>query len=120
MRQRYSALRTGAHTFYRVIEVVAPPEARHTGVRKLINDKTRQYELHLIELIFNIDYSEDKGLMMNSIWRDSFVNDKAFRDIGSTDGQDEQIRIGLKIRKIGKNRCGKPQSNRKGRMSRRA
>lgn len=87
----------------RTVEVVAPDGTAYTvirGVGKLINEDTQRYELHLIEWIFDRNYSEDKELMFNSIWRDSFVNGIAFRGLSSTDGKDERVRIGLRIRQI--------------------
>ena len=65
-----------------------------------LSEKTREYELHLIESIFDKNFLEDKELMVNNIWRESLVRGMAFLGISSGNRQGERIRIGGRIRQI--------------------
>ncbi len=56
--------------------------------------------LHVIEAIFDKNYSEDKEQMINNIWRDSVLNGVSIMGISSGDRQRERIRIGNRIRQI--------------------
>lgn len=65
-----------------------------------LSEKTRKYELHLIEYLFDKNYSVDKELMINNIWRDSLIYGIELSAISSSDRQNERIRIGKLIRQI--------------------
>lgn len=87
----------------KMVEVTAPDgEAFQVlcQVGAYLSEETRKYELHLIEAIFDKNFSEDKELMTNNIWRESFVRGVAFLGISSGDRQGERVRIGGRIRQI--------------------
>ncbi len=65
-----------------------------------ISEETLKYELHLVEAIFDKNYSPDKELMINNIWRDAMLNGISFLGISSGDRQGERTRIGNRIRQI--------------------
>lgn len=69
-------------------------------IGKYISEETRNYELHLVEAIFDKNYSPDKELMINNIWRDAMLNGISFLGISSGDRQGERTRIGNRIRQI--------------------
>lgn len=69
-------------------------------IGKYISEETRKYELHLVEAIFDKNYSPDKELMINNIWRDAMLNGISFLGISSGDRQGERTRIGNRIRQI--------------------
>ena len=69
-------------------------------IGKYISEETRNYELHLVGAIFDKNYSPDKELMINNIWRDSMLNGISFLGISSGDRQGERTRIGNRIRQI--------------------
>ena len=69
-------------------------------IGKYISEETRNYELHLVEAIFDKNYSPDKELMINNIWRDAMLNGISFLWISSGDRQGERTRIGNRIRQI--------------------
>lgn len=87
----------------RMVEVTAPDGETFfvcRGVGKYLNKDTQEYELHLIEAIFDKHFSEDKERMTNDIWRSSFLNGVAFLGISAGDRQGERVRIGARIREI--------------------
>ena len=69
-------------------------------IGKYISEETRNYELHLVEAIFDKNYSPDKELMINNICRDAMMNGISFLGISSGDRQGERTRIGNRIRQI--------------------
>lgn len=69
-------------------------------IGKYISEETRKYELHLVEAIFDKNYSPDKELMINNIWRDAMLNGISLLGISSGDRQSERTRIGNRIRQI--------------------
>lgn len=69
-------------------------------IGKYISEETRKYELHLVEAIFDKNYSPDKELMINNIWRDAMMNGISLLGISSGDMQGERTRIGNRIRQI--------------------
>ena len=82
----------------KMVEVTAPDGEVFQvlcQVGAYLSEETRKYELHLIEAIFDKNFSEDKELMTNNIWRGV-----AFLGISSGDRQRERIRIGGRIRQI--------------------
>lgn len=87
----------------KMVEVTAPDGEVFQvlcQVGAYLSEETRKYELHLIEAIFDKNFSEDKELMTNNIWRESFARGVAFLGISSGDRQGERVRIGGRIRQI--------------------
>lgn len=87
----------------KMVEVTAPDGEIFQvlcQVGAYLSEETRKYELHLIEAIFDKNFSQDKELMTNNIWRESFARGVAFLGISSGDRQGERIRIGGRIRQI--------------------
>ena len=87
----------------KTVEVIAPDGEvfsvlSHIG--SYINEETRHYQLHLIESVFDKNFSDDKQLMSNNIWRDLMLNGVSFMGMSSGDRQGERTRIGKKIRQI--------------------
>lgn len=69
-----------------------------SGIGKYDSEETRAYYLHLIELIFDRNFSEDKETMSNRIWRDLMLNGVDFLGMSSGSRQSERVRIGAQIR----------------------
>ena len=87
----------------KTVEVIAPDGEVFQvlcQVGKYISQETRDYELHVIESIFDKNYSNDKELMINNIWRDAVLNGISFIGISPGDRQCERTRIGHRIRQI--------------------
>ena len=64
------------------------------------NEETRHYQLHLVEYVFDKNFSDDKEVMTNNIWRDLLLNGVSFMGMSSGDRQSERVRIGKRIREI--------------------
>ena len=87
----------------KMVEVTAPDGEVFQvlcQVGAYLSEETRKFELHLIEAIFDKNFSEDKEQMTNNIWRGSFARGVAFLGISSGDRQGERVRIGGRIRQI--------------------
>ena len=87
----------------KMVEVTAPDGEVFQvlcQVGSYLSEETRKFELHLIEAIFDKNFSEDKEQMTNNIWRESFARGVAFLGISSGDRQGERVRIGGRIRQI--------------------
>lgn len=87
----------------KMVEVTAPDGEVFQvlcQVGAYLSEETRKFELHLIEAIFDKNFSEDKEQMTNNIWRESFARGVAFLGISSGDRQGERVRIGGRIRQI--------------------
>lgn len=87
----------------KMVEVTAPDGEVFQvlcQVGAYLSEETRKFELHLIEAIFDKNFSEDKEQMTNNIWRESFARGVAFLGISSGDRQRERVRIGGRIRQI--------------------
>lgn len=87
----------------KMVEVTAPDGEVFQvlcQVGAYLSEETRKFELHLIEAIFDKNFSEDKEQMTNNIWRESFTRGVAFLGISSGDRQGERVRIGGRIRQI--------------------
>ncbi len=85
------------------VEVTAPDGEVFqvlSQVGRYVSEETRQYELRLIEAIFDKNYSDDKELMVANIWRDSFTHGIPFLGMESGDRQQERTRVGTRIRQI--------------------
>lgn len=87
----------------KIVEVIDPSgEIYHIicGVGKFIDSDTRSYQLHLIEYIFDKNFSHDKENMVNLIWKDSLLYGLTILGISSGDRQGDRLRIGQRIREI--------------------
>lgn len=87
----------------KMVEVIAPDGEVFTILAQIgvySNEKTRLYQLHLIEYVFDKNFSDDKEIMTNKIWRDLLLNGVSFMGMSSGDKHGERIRIGKKIRQI--------------------
>lgn len=87
----------------RMVEVIAPDGETFSvlvSTGKYSNKDYRHYELHVIEWIFDLSFSEDKELMTQKIWNGLVFNGVTFMGMSSGDRQGERTRIGKKIRSI--------------------
>lgn len=87
----------------RMVEVIAPDGEVFSvlvSTGKYSNIEYRNYELHVIEWIFDLSFSEDKELMTQKIWNGLVFNGVSFMGMSSGDRQGERTRIGKKIRSI--------------------
>lgn len=64
------------------------------------NQEYKAYLLHLIEFIFDRNFSDDKEIMINRISRDLLLNAVPSMGMDSGSRQDERIRIGRRIREL--------------------
>lgn len=86
-----------------MIEVIAPDGEIFfvmAKIRGYIREETRYYQLHLVEWVFDINFSEDKEKMTDNIWRNLLLNGVSFMGMSSGDRQEQRTRIGKKIRQI--------------------
>lgn len=91
----------------KMVEVTAPDGEVFQvlcQVGAYLSEDTRNYELHLIESIFDKNFSDDKELMINNIWRESYARGVTFLGISSGDRHGERVRLGGRIRQIRKER----------------
>lgn len=87
----------------KMVEVIAPDGEIFSVLVQIgiySNEETRQYQLHLVEYVFDKNFSDDKEIMTNNIWRDLLLNGVSFMGMSSGDRQGERTRIGKKIRQI--------------------
>jgi DNA-binding XRE family transcriptional regulator len=87
----------------KMVEVVAPDGEVFSLLAQIgiyTSEETRRYQLHLVEYVFDKNFSEDKEIMTDNIWRDLFLNGVTFMGMSSGDRQGERTRIGKKIRTI--------------------
>ena len=85
----------------KMVEVIAPDGEVFSVLARIgiyTNEETRHYQLHLIESVFDKNFSDDKEIMTDNIWRDLLLNGVTFMGISSGDRQGERTRIGKKIR----------------------
>ncbi len=66
--------------------------------------KYKDYTLHLIEAIFDKNFSEDKEKMIEGIVRDFFRNTVHCMGINYGDRHNERVRIGKRIRELRENK----------------
>ena len=64
------------------------------------SDEYRAYVLHLIEFIFDKNFSEDKEQMINRISRDFLLNAVPSLGMDSGNRQCERLRIGRRIKEL--------------------
>ena len=89
----------------KMVEVIAPDGEVFSvlaSTGKYTNEKYRHYELHVIEWIFDLSFSQDKELMTQKIWNGLLFNGVSFMGMSSGNKQGERTRIGKKIRQIRK------------------
>ncbi len=87
----------------KMVEVVAPDGEVFSILAQIgiyTSEETRRYQLHLVEYVFDKNFSEDKEIMTSNIWRDLLLNGITFMGMSSGDRQGERTRIGKKIREI--------------------
>ncbi|MCB0501299.1 MAG: helix-turn-helix transcriptional regulator [Bacteroidetes bacterium] len=87
----------------KMVEVVAPDGEVFSVLAQIGNyttEDTRHYQLRLIECVFDKNFSDDKKIMTDNIWRDLVLNGVSFMGMSSGDRQEERTRIGRKIRQI--------------------
>lgn len=86
----------------RMVEVIALDGEVFSVISNIgvYNSETRNYQLRLIESIFDNNFSDDKEIMTRNIWRDFTLNGVMFRGMSSGDRQSERIRIGKRIREV--------------------
>ena len=92
----------------KTVKVIAPDGEEFQvlcQIGRYISEETRKYELHLIEAIFDKNYSADKEEMINNIWKDAVLNSISFMGMSSGNRQSERIRIGNRIRETREERC---------------
>ena len=71
-----------------------------SDMAKYDSDEYRVYLLHLIEFIFDKNYSDDKETMFNRISRDFLMNAVPSMGMDSGNRQAERVRIGGRIREL--------------------
>ena len=87
----------------RMVEVTAPDGETFSVISQIgiyNSDDTRNYQLSLIESIFDKNFSDDKEVMTQNIWRDFMLNAVPFLGMSSGDRKSERVRIGKRIREI--------------------
>lgn len=87
----------------KMVEVIAPDGevfSMLTRIGRYTDEETRLYQLHLIEYVFDKNFSDDKEAMINNIWRDLMLNGVSFMGLNAGDRQNERTRIGKKIRQL--------------------
>jgi DNA-binding XRE family transcriptional regulator len=87
----------------KMVEVIAPDGEVFsvlTSIGKYTDEKYRHYQLHVIEWIFDLSFSQDKELMTQKIWNGLIFNGVSFMGMSPGDKQGERSRIGEKIRQI--------------------
>ena len=87
----------------KMVEVIAPDGEVFSVLASIgiyTNEKTRHYQLHLVEYVFDKNFTEDKELMTRNIWKDLLLNGVSFMGMSPGDKQGERTRIGTKIRQI--------------------
>ena len=87
----------------KMVEVIAPDGEIFElmiSLKKYNSEDFRNEQLHTIEWIFDLYFSEDKELMSNRIWNGLFLNRVNFVGMCSGSRQGERTRIGKKIRSL--------------------
>ncbi len=71
-----------------------------TNLDKYESEEYKDYVLHLIEFIFDKNFSVDKEKMVNRIWRDFMLNSVHSMGISQGSYQDQRTRLGNRIREL--------------------
>ena len=85
----------------KMVEVIAPDGEVFSvlaAIGKYTNEETRHNQLHIVEYVFDKNFSDNKELMTHNIWNDLLQNGVSFMGMSSGDRQGERTRIGKKIR----------------------
>jgi DNA-binding Xre family transcriptional regulator len=87
----------------KMIEVIAPDGEVFSVLAQIgiyTSEETRHYQLQLVKYVFDKNFSDDKEIMTDNVWRDLLLNGVSFMGMSSGDRQGERTRIGKKIRQI--------------------
>lgn len=87
----------------KLVEVIAPDEevfTLWTSTGTYTDEKYRHYQLHVIEWIFDLSFSEDKELMTKKISNGLLFHGVSSMGMSSGNKQGKRTRIGKKIREI--------------------
>ena len=87
----------------RLVEVQTPDGEIFQIISNLgtfVSDEYRDYELHLIEFIFDRNFSDDKEQMINRIIREFIQNGVHSLGMSSGNRQSERTRIGKRIKEL--------------------
>ena len=71
-----------------------------SDLAKYNSDEYRAYVLHLIEFIFDRNFSDDKEQMVNRISRDFLLSAVSSMGMDSGNRQAERVRIGKRIKEL--------------------
>ena len=71
-----------------------------SDIAKYDSDEYKAYVLHLIEFIFDRNFSDDKEQMVNRISRDFLLNAVPSKGMDSGNRQAERVRIGKRIKEL--------------------
>ena len=71
-----------------------------SDLAKYNSDEYKAYVLHLIEFIFDRNFSDDKEQMVNRISRDFLLNAVPSMGMDSGNRQAERVRIGKRIKEL--------------------
>ena len=71
-----------------------------SNIAKYNSDKYKAYLLHLIEFIFDRNFSDDKEQMVNRIFHDFILNAVPSMGIDEGNRQAERVRIGQRIKQL--------------------
>lgn len=88
-----------------MVEVIAPDGEVFSVLARIgiyTNEETRHHQLHMVEYVFDKNFSDNKELMTNNIWSDLMLNGVTLMGMSSGNKQAERTRIGNKIRQIRK------------------
>jgi len=71
-----------------------------SDVAKYSSEETKAYFLHLMEFIFDKNFSDDKEVMVDRISREFLLNAVPSMGVGAGNRQGERVRIGQRIREL--------------------
>lgn len=75
-----------------------------SDLAKYTSAEYREYVLHLIEFIFDRNFSDDKEQMVNRISSEFLINDVPSIGMDSGNRQAERVRIGRRIKELRENK----------------
>ncbi|MCF0232556.1 MAG: helix-turn-helix transcriptional regulator [Enterococcus sp.] len=87
------------------VEVTVPDGEVFTVICQIdtyLNKESQLHELHWLEELFDKNFSDNKELMINNIWRESLQFGIAGGILGISTGTryEDRVRIGMRIREI--------------------
>lgn len=71
-----------------------------SNIAEYDSDEYKAYVLHLIEFIFDRNFSDDKEQMVNRIFREFMLNAVPSRGMDEGNRQSERVRIGKRIKEL--------------------